>query len=171
MSLPKGAIKKSLNNHEMMKTPFLMFQAHRDDYYNMSQDSLNGVQQESILSKVFFHPENVNYIQKKIIMQLFYETDGKYLIEKQDETDLQIIMRSIFLQHAKHLPNNIKEQITELDNIVVDEVIPDIISQIKAYNGYLKDAFGPREIMDRPQNVSNAGRKTLPSTTRRFDYS
>jgi hypothetical protein len=169
MSLPKGSIKKPLNSHEIMKTPFIMFQAHKDDYYNMSQESLRGVQEESILSKVFFDPKNVNLIQKQIIVEVFRQTNSDYLIEKQNEADLQIVMRSIFLQHAHHLPNNIKSQIQKLNTIVVDEVVPGIVSQITAHFGYLDRAFGPIQIMDRPQNVSNAGLKTLPSVTRTFD--
>lgn len=169
MSLPKGAINKSLNQNEIMKTPFIVFQSHFDDYYNMSQDSLRGIQQESILSKVFFHPKNVDLIQKQIIIEVFRRTNGSYLIEKQDEADLQIVMRSIFLQHAKHIPNNIKEQICELNNLVVNEVIPGIISEIKAYFGYLESVFGSRQIMERPENVSNTGLKYLPSVTRIFE--
>ncbi|XWV26295.1 hypothetical protein QJ857_gp0779 [Tupanvirus soda lake] len=169
MSLPKGAVKKSMNNHEIMKTPFIMFQAHKDDYYNMSQDSLRGVQEDTILSKVFFHPKNVDLIQKQIIIDVFRKTNGEYLIEKQNEADLQIVMRSIFIQHARHLPDNIKGQIRELNNLVVDEVVPGIVSEIMAHFGYIARAFGPMQIMDRPENVSNAGLKTLPSVTRSFD--
>ena len=163
MSLPKDLVKKPMNYNEIMKTPFIMFQSNKDDYYNMSKESLNGVYTESILSKIFFHPKNVDLIQKQIIMEVFRKTNGEYLIEKQNEADLQIVMRSIFIQYAQHLPNNIKKQIKELDYLVADEVVPDIISQITAHFGYLERAFGPMQIMDRPENVSNAGLKILPS--------
>ena len=163
MSLTKDLFKKQMNHNEIMKTPFIMFQSSKDDYYNMSKESLNGVYTESILSKIFFHPKNVDLIQKQIIMEVFRKTNGEYLIEKQNEADLQIVMRSIFIQYAQHLPNNIKKQIKELDYLVADEVVPDIISQITAHFGYLERAFGPMQIMDRPENVSNAGLKILPS--------
>lgn len=169
MSLPKGAITKPMNSYEIMKTPFVMFQAHRDDYQTMSQDSLRGVQEESILSRVFFHPKNVDLIQKQIIVNVFRETNGAYLIEKQNEADLQIVMRSMFIQHARHVPDNIKEQIRELNNLVVDDITPGIVSQVQAYFGYLERAFGPRQFLDRPENVSNAGFRILPSVTRTFD--
>lgn len=178
MSLPKGAIKKQLNSQDIMKTPFVMFQAHKDDYYNMSQDCLKGIQEESILTKVFFHPKNIDLIQKQIITEIFRRTNGTYLIENQNEIDLQIVMRSIFLTHAKNLllsenqtvrEQIIKEQIRELNNLVTDEVFSGILSEIKSYSGYIERAFGPVQIMDRPENVSNAGLKTLPSVTRTFD--
>lgn len=141
---------------------FLMFQSHDTFYHNMSQDALKGIQQESTLSKAFFHPKNVDLIQKLIIATVFKRSRGKYLIERQDDTDVQIVMRSIFLQRAKYLPDDIRGQIRELDEAVADEVWAGIISEIKAYNGYKKRAFGPMEIMDRPKNVSSAGRKMLP---------
>lgn len=169
MSLPQGVIKKPMTQFEIMKTPFLMFQSHRDDYYNMSQESLRGIEQESILSKVFFHPENVKLIQKQLILSVFKRTNGAFLIENQEESDLQVVMRSMFLQHARHVPDHIPEQIQELNNLVVDDLVPGIVSQINAYYGYLERAFGPRQIMDRPENVSNNGLKTLPSVTRTFD--
>jgi hypothetical protein len=169
MSLPKGAINKPMSQFDIMKTPFLMFQSHRDDYYNMSQESVKGVQDETILSKVFFHPKNVDLVQKQIIMEVFRRTNGAYLIEKQNEEDLQIIMRSMFLQHARHVPDHIKDQIRELNNIVVDDIVPNVVSQINAYFGYLERAFGPRQILDRPEYVSTSGQKTLPSVTRTWD--
>lgn len=169
MSLPKGAINKPMNQFDIMKTPFVLFQSHTDDYYNMSQESVRGIQEETILSKVFFHPKNVALVQKQLIGEVFRRTDGSYLIEKQNEEDLQIIMRSIFLQHARHIPDNIPGQIQELNNLVVDDIVPNLVSEINGYFGYLERAFGPRQIMDRPENVSNAGLKTLPSVTRTFD--
>lgn len=168
MSLPKGAINKPMNQFDIMKTPFLLFQSHHDDYYNMSQDSLKGIQVETVLSKLYFSPENVDIIQKQIILKVFRETDGAYWIEKQNEEDLQVIMRSIFLQHAKHLPYDITNQIRELNNITVDDIVPNVITEINAYYGYLERAFAPRQILDWPESASNAGLKTLPSVTRTF---
>ena len=83
-------------------------------------------------------------------------------------------MDRVFFNHAKDQnqdqEQNIREQITELDNIVVAEVVPSIVSELEAYTRYLKDVFGPRQIMDRPINTSNAGKKALPSVTSRFEW-
>ena len=163
MSLPKGAVNKALSKN-ILKTPFIMFQSHKDDYENMSHDL--GDVHDSVLSKLFFNPNNIDIIQKKIITEIFRRSNAEYLIEKQNELDLQIVMRSIFIQHAKHLPYNIKEQIKELNDLVVDEVIPGIFSEIKAYFGYLESVFGERKIMDLPESTSIAGLKTLPSVSR-----
>ena len=170
MSLPKNLIKKQMNGHEMMKTPFIMLQAHPDDYYDMSEQSLNGIRKEPLLSKVFFSQQNINLLQKRIITEVLKTTNGGYLIEKQNENDLLIVMQLIYSEHAKHLHNHIRKQISDLNDLVLDEIVPSIVSELKAYFGYLNDVFGPRKIMDRPENVSKAGLKILPSETRRFDF-
>jgi hypothetical protein len=161
--------QKPMNQFDVMKTPFLLFQSHRDDYYNMSQDSVKGLWDETILSRAFFHPKNVDNVQRQIIAEVFRRTDGAYLIEKQEEKDLQIIMRSMFIQHARHVPDHIALQIQELNNLVVDDIVPNVISEINAYFGYLERAFAPRQILDRPECISNAGLRTLPSVTRTWD--
>jgi len=169
MSLPKNTInKKVIDQVDIRKTPFLMFQSHKDDYYNMSQESVRGIQEETILSKVFFSPENVDLIQRRLIREVFKRTNGAYLIEKQFEPDLQIVMRSHFLQNARHVPDHIPEQILELDNLTLDDLIPNVISEINAYIGYLDRAFAPRQIMDLPECVSSAGTRTIPSVTQTF---
>ena len=169
MSLPRGTLKNVTSQTDIMKTPFVLFQSHRDDYYNMSQDSVKGIMEESILSRVFFHPKNVDALQRQIIKEVYKRSNNEYIIEKQAEEDLQIVMRSMFLQHARHVPDHIPEQIQELNNLVVDDVVPNIMSEIKAYFGYLDRTFAPRQILDRPECVSNAGLKTLPSVTRSWD--
>ncbi len=169
MSLPKGSIKPQ-SQFDIMKTPFLLFQSHKDDFYNMSQQSLTGIQVETSISRAFFSPRNVDLVQKKIITEVFRRTNGTYLIEKQDEKDVHVVMRSMYIQHARHVPNDIPAQILELNNLVVDDVVPGIISQANAHYGYLERAFVQRKIMDRPEYVSNAGLRTIPSVSRTFGY-
>lgn len=161
-TLPRVDLK-NMNTTEIMKTPFALFQSHFDDYHDMANVSLKGVQQQSILSRLFFHPKNIEIVQKMIIMDVFRETNASYLIKPQNKSDLQVVMRSMFLQHARHSPDNITNQIRELNNLVVDDVVPNIITEILSYEGYLERVFGQRQILDRPECVSNAGQKTLPS--------
>jgi predicted type IV restriction endonuclease len=174
MSLPKGAIKKQLNKQDITKTPFIMFQAHKDDYYDMSIQSANNINKESILSRVFFSPENTIIIQKRIIMEILKETKGKYQIEPQDKNDIRAVQQFVFMNNNKDIPNNtdaIRQRVGELNDIAVSEIVPDIITNLNSYFHYLRDSQGSMQIMDRPENVSNAGRKLLPSsTTKLFDY-
>jgi len=91
---------------------------------------------------------------------------GEWIIDNQDETELFIVMRSIFLQKAQNLPYKIREQIIQLNAVVVDEVVPKIMSQISAYYGYLKDAstLYNETPLPYPVNVNSAGTKTYSFT-------
>ena len=70
-------------------------------------------------------------------------------------------MRSIYLQHSKNQPNNIQQQIHELNKLVLDYCIPNIHSSIKQYNGYINDITKQQTVMDKPQSVTIKGDKTL----------
>ena len=77
-------------------------------------------------------------------------------------------MRSIYLQYAKNIPDNIKEQLVELNDLVIQECVPKILSQIEQHFYYLFDASTQPVPLSHPENVSSAGRKTLPSVTTTF---
>ena len=85
----------------------------------------------------------------------------QFTISEQDDTQLQIVMRSIYLQYSRNLDTDIPNQISELNKIVADYLVPKIISNIKQYLKYLKDKNGTYEVMEHPKNVSNAGLKSL----------
>jgi hypothetical protein len=118
---------------------------------------------ESILYKLFFHPKNVYLLQKLIIMRVYQVSNGEYLIERQKKEDLLVVMMYIYEKYAEHLPYDFKSQINRLNNLVADEVLPGIITEIKSYFGYMERAFGPARIMPNPINLSKAGSKLLPS--------
>jgi hypothetical protein len=161
MTLPSGYV----NKENLAKTPFLLFQAHKDDFYNYSQESVRGVFKESDLSKLFFHPKNIEIVQRQIILEVYKNTNKKYFIEPQDPISLQVIMRSALITWGQFKQDDLTGQIRKLNKIVVEQVTPNIIAEIGAYFHYLKMTFEPREIMDHPKCVSNSGTKTLPSVT------
>ena len=82
------------------------------------------------------------------------------VIGRQNETELQIIMRSIYLQYAKHVNYDIPQQINELNSLVVREAVPGIITNVKQYLGYSVDIQRMPMPMDLPVNPSNKGDKT-----------
>ena len=79
-------------------------------------------------------------IQNGIRAGIYKRSNGKFTISNQDEDTLKIIMRSIFLQNSVNQPDNIKEQIQQLNKIVWDYCIPQIYGEVQGYNQYIKDA-------------------------------
>ena len=48
-------------------------------------------------------------------------------------------MRSIFLQNATNQPNNIREQVQELNKMVLDYSIQQVYSEAQGYMKYMTD--------------------------------
>ena len=132
-----------------------------------SSMAMRGMQIENTpLSEMFFSPENMNRIQKKIRREIFRQSKGQFKLEvDQDDSDLLLSMRATFADHAKHLPSHIVRQVKELNAHTVDYIVPDMLTNIKQHTVYLKNLDKPIQTIDRPINVNNGGRKTLPSLT------
>lgn len=127
-----------------------------------------GIHEATELNQTFMSKENVDLIQQQIRLEVYRRSNNRYLIDRQDDVNLQIIMRSIFLQYAKNNPRNIKQQIQELNRLVVKDAVPKIMSGIVGYYGYIADASRQPMPLAHPQSMNAAGRKTLPSVTRTF---
>lgn len=118
------------------------------------------------VGKIFFSERNIKRLQKQIKREIFERSNHKYRLEEDQEiADLLVAMRGVYQMHGKFLPMNFVHQVKDLNKKTINFVIPDMITQIKQYYGYLKDVNEPLKPIDRPMNVSCAGRKTLPSVT------
>ena len=104
------------------------------------RDAMNGNWEDSHLSRAYFSKENVQILQNGIRAGVYNKSKGKYLVGPQDEDVLKIIMRSIFLQHSANMPNRIKEQISELNKLVIDYAVPQVYGESEGYIKYKQDA-------------------------------
>ena len=162
--------KDNVTIQDMYKTPFLFLQDHHRDYKGVVATALKGIQCTSELSKTFFSYQNIQRIQRNIKKTVFDKTMGKYRLDvDQDFDELTIIMRAVFIEYGRYLPTQIVRQVKKLNDRVVQEVVPDIIVNIKQYYGYLADITTRPTPIPLPVNVSNAGRRTLPSITTTFE--
>ena len=124
------------------------------------RDALNGIWEDSPLSNAFFSKENMQIIQNGLRAEVYKRSNGKYNIGQQDNDALKIIMRSIYLESAVNLPFNIREQVTELNNLVYEYCVPKLLNEIRAYMNYKRDASNMYTIMSWP-TYSNQSDKTL----------
>jgi hypothetical protein len=99
-----------------------------------------GLWTDTDLSQVFFSQENIQILQNGIRAGIYHRSNGQYIIGPQDCDSLKIIMRSVYLQHAANQPNNITEQIVELNKIVLNYCIQQVYSEAQGYMKYLDDA-------------------------------
>ena len=126
-----------------------------------AKNAIAGIHSKNLLNQVFFSDSNLQKIQNLIRYNVFKMSNGEFKIGEQDYTQIQIVMRSVYLQYGRNLNKNISGQVAQLNNIVADEIVPKIISNIKQYSKYLKDIAEPYQLIDRPKNMSNAGLKSL----------
>ena len=133
-----------------------------------TNNSLNSIQTNSLLSKTFFSKENFDQLQNMIRYNVYIQSGKKYIIGKQDNTQLQIIMRSIYLQNSKNLDTNIQKQIRELNSLVLDYSVPNIIVGVQQYMGYKKDVSTISEPIPLAQSTDKNKNKELNLTDKLF---
>jgi hypothetical protein len=133
---------------------------------NLANTVLRGIVEDNELSRLFFSEENINRIQKKLKVVIYERSQGKFKLEEdQDESDLVVVMRYIYLDFCKNLPSHIVRQVKLLNDKTVDYIVPDLLTNIKQYYGYIRDISQPITPIMRPMGTTNAGRRTLPSPT------
>ena len=122
------------------------------------QNSLKGIQDNNILNSAFFSQRNINNIQKQIQRKVLEKTN--YTIGRQSDLQLQIIMRSIYLQYSKNLNCDYANQIRELDKKVTDFAVDRIVIEISQFLEYRKEVSRIPDPISLPKNLSNAGEKS-----------
>lgn len=152
-------------------------------YFNSNEQSINNWATENSIQKtllksiytptplgeIYFSPENIDRIQKRIKKEIFIRTNGKYKLEiDQNETDLLVVMRAVYISDAQNNPYKLIHQVKELNNKTLERIVPDMISMIKQDEEYINNLDKPIDPIPLPVNVSRAGRLSLPSVTRTF---
>lgn len=159
-----GRVIDILNNN-YKSSPMWETDYERD---NFQYQSMIGIQEPTTLNKTFFSKENLDLIQDMIRHNVYLKSPNKYIISRQSDIDIQIVMRSIFLQHSPNLNYNISEQIKYLDQMVTDWCVPRIIEEVNQYIGYVNDLTKLPMPIDLPQNLSSKGTKISRSITSTF---
>jgi len=120
-----------------------------------------GLWNNTPLSDAFFSSHNICSIQNGIRNGVYKMSNGVFLISNQDEDTLKIIMRSIFLQHSVNQPDNITQQILQLNNIVLDYCIKQIYNEAKGYKKYLTDVSTMYTPIDPPIYTNNSDKELI----------
>jgi hypothetical protein len=131
-------------------------------------EALNGIQERTPLSVFYFSPGNIQWIQDQIRYEVYRQSNQKYVIAPQNETELGIVMRSIYLQYSLNLPGLMREQVLYLNNEVIQYSVPHILAEVDNYHGYLNNIQQQAVPIMLPENVSTKGSKTLRSITSTF---
>jgi hypothetical protein len=138
------------------------FDLHENLNVSNEEKYLNtGNQQRSKLSDMYYSQTNIDFLQNAIINQIYKKTSGKYRIVKQNEDELVIVMKSIYLQYARNSDVDIQLQINALNKHVLDYCVDNVYVNLLQYVKYIDDITKEQTVIDRPQNVDVKGNKTL----------
>ena len=99
-----------------------------------------GLWTDTYLSQAFFSQQNIQILQNGIRAGVYHKSNSQYIIGPQDYDSLKIVMRSVYLQNAANQPNNITQQVFELNKIVLNYCIQQVYSEAQGYLKYIDDA-------------------------------
>jgi hypothetical protein len=159
-----GRVTLTSENIKDMK----MIDSENERMNNFQVEALYGIQETSTLNQLFFSKKNMEIIQNMIRYNVYEKSEKKYIIDKQSDIELEIIMRSIYLQHSPNLPNKTKEQIAYLNKLVSDWSVEQILPEVNQYFGYMKEIEYMPMPIDLPLNLSSKGSRSLRSVTTTF---
>jgi len=103
------------------------------------RNATEGLWNSTDLSRAFFSLENIQIIQNGIRAGVYNRSNGQYTIGQQDCDSLKIVMRSVFLQYSANQPDNITQQIIDLNKIVLEYCIQQVYSEAQGYIKYVSD--------------------------------
>lgn len=157
---------KIIKTNSFQESPFILFQDVNPNIVNkrnqMIKNMIKTTQTEIIdIEQIFFSDENINLINKQLILYVWNKSNKLYKINFQDKDKILIVMRYIYLEYSKNLPYNIKEQINELNCLTVSEIGPIVITNFEQKLGYLRDIEQRQIPLPLPQSTNKM--KTLPT--------
>jgi len=115
------------------------FDYRRSTVASESMDSIRGTMLPTPLNQAYFSPANFQIVQNKIRREVYERSNGEFLIDPQSADELIIVMRAMYFQYGKNQPDNIPQQIAELNQQAADWCVPKILAEASMYKTYLRD--------------------------------
>lgn len=126
------------------------------------QEALMGNWDSSELSKTFFSVDNIEALHQGIRYLVHTRSNGRFLIGRQSDQELKIIMKGIYLQNAKHSQGTgVLEQIRDLNRLVLEFAVQQVMTNLEQYDRYRIDISTLPTPMERSQPVSEKGTRLL----------
>jgi hypothetical protein len=131
------------------------------DGFTPRQDLIGHIHKPTPLNEVFFSQANIEKLQIDIREQV-YRMSGpkKFMIDRQNDDDLKMIMRSYYLSFAKNNPATIAEELADLNGRVVGFAAGRIYSEVDFYQFYRKDLEEFAPPIANPMNTASYGTRT-----------
>jgi hypothetical protein len=136
------------------------FDYRRTTVASEAQDSIRGTLEATPLNQAYFSPDNFQIVQNKIRREVYERSKGELLVDPQSADELMIVMRAMYLQYGRNLPDNIAGQIAELNQMTADWCVPKIMAEASMYQTYLRDIQTLPVPLEHPVCMTMAGSKS-----------
>jgi hypothetical protein len=135
------------------------FKEDHNNNSNFQNDAVRHIHTSSAVGDLFFSEHNIEILQDGIRYSVYKQNNN--VIGLQSTTELQIIMRSIYLQYSRNLPTDVVSQVKELNTMVLNYAVPRVLSEFHQYINYTKDITYLPIPLERSKNTSSKGTKVL----------
>lgn len=152
MSFPQFYFSENENALEFRNK----FKQDTETNTNIKIDNCSG-----LVKTIFFSNENIELINKQLIISVYNNSDFKFKISEQSKQSLLIVMEYVFLYYSQNLPNDIKQQIKTLNCRVINEILPKILAELNQRVDYIKEINTSKKLLPLPINTKSS--KTLQS--------
>lgn len=115
------------------------------------------------LTALYFSNNNRELLQDQIKKYIYFNTESNYIIGSQNDDELKIIMKGIYLSNRQKLSFNINvyEQVKFLNKLVILECSKIIKTNLLQHIHYVKELNKKPIYQNLPLNVSNKGIRNL----------
>ena len=113
----------------------------------------------SEVAHIFFSDPNVDLLHGILRDEVFRASRRR--IGRQSDEELMVVMRSIYFSHCKHLPCNVRQQVRQLNDRVIEYCVQNVLEEIEMRDKFVNDLTQPRQIMPRSTNVNVKGHRSL----------
>ena len=148
------------NLKSAQKVSNVLLQASPDDCQRYSKQFKQSDDTENKLHMIFFSEENMDILQKQLILYVFEKTNKQTLVNKQDPLSLRMVMKYFYNEAAQFLDGDYTEQVQRLNNLVTEHIGKGMLTMANQHVKYIKEITNPRELIPLPKNVNKT--RSLP---------
>jgi hypothetical protein len=103
------------------------------------QDIIGNIHCPTPLNTQFFSLSNLDYLQQAIQEQVYTMSGNKHRIDRQNDDDVKLIMRSYYMTYGRNNPNTVQEDLADLNARVIGYASAKIFSELDFYMFYRQD--------------------------------
>ena len=134
--------------------PYSLYAKGEALFGNTHRQDLVGTQhKETPLNAVFFSQDNIDHIQQGVHDQVMLMSGNKYNIDRQNEDDVKIVMRSYYLTYAKNNPKMVADELEDLNRRSIGHISAKVYSEVDFHMFYRNDIEKFAPPIANPTNV------------------